>query len=141
MNRRVLRTTVPLYAAVALGSVIGGSVRWLASEAIHTTVGHGFPWGTLFVNATGSLLIGFYAALVAPEGRLLAGARQRQFVMTGICGGYTTFSIFSLETVMLAQSGRVEAALASVSASVVTWLVAVWIGYGLGERVNRMKGA
>ena len=98
-------TRARLYLAVALGSAIGGSLRWLASELIHAWSGAGFPWGTLFVNVTGSLAIGFYAALAGPDGRLLAGARQRQFVMTGICGGYTTFSVFSLETLRLAQAG------------------------------------
>jgi CrcB protein len=92
------------YLAVALGSAVGGTARWVASEAL--AGGAGFPWGTLFVNATGSWLIGLYAALTVPGGRIAAGPLQRHFVMTGICGGYTTFSVFSLETVRFLEDGR-----------------------------------
>lgn len=130
---------VVLYAAVAAGSLIGSVLRALVSLACHFTLGAGFPWGTLFVNVTGSLLIGFYAALTGPEGRVLVSARQRQFVMTGICGGYTTFSAFSLETFRLVQAGELSLAATNIIVSVVTWLVAVWIGYSLATRINRLK--
>jgi CrcB protein len=90
---------------VALGSMIGSVSRAIASLGIHAHIEPGLPWGTLFVNVTGSFAIGLYATLTGPEGRLLAGSRQRQFVMTGICGGYTTFSVFSLETFRLLQAG------------------------------------
>src|SRR5438045_5992034 len=85
-----------LYGYVAAGSVLGGVARYLVSVIIQS--GPGFPWATLFVNVTGSFIIGFYSTLSGPDGRLFASARQRQFVMTGFCGGYTTFSTFSLET-------------------------------------------
>lgn len=137
---RVIRRTAPLYLAVGLGSVIGGTARWLVAELAHGWLGAGFPWGTLFVNVTGSLLIGFYAALAGPDGRLLVGPRQRHFVMTGICGGYTTFSIFSLETVQLLQAHRFEAAGLNVGLSVIAWLGAVWAGYALAMRINRLRG-
>lgn len=130
-----------LYVAVALGSAIGGSLRWLASDLLHAWLGAGFPWGTLFVNVTGSLAIGFYAALAAPEGRLLAGAGQRQFVMTGICGGYTTFSVFSLETLRLLQAGSPALAGINVGVSLATWMAAVWLGYALATRINRLRWA
>ena len=132
-------TQAPLYLAVALGTVVGGSLRWLASEFLHGWLGAGFPWGTLFVNVTGSLAIGFYAALAGPEGRLLAGARQRQLVMTGICGGYTTFSVFSLETLRLAQAGSLSLAGINVGASIAAWMAAVWLGYALAMRINRLR--
>jgi CrcB protein len=103
--------------------------------------GPAFPWGTLFVNVTGSLAIGFYAALAGPDGRLFAGTRQRQFVMTGICGGYTTFSVFSLETLRLAQSGNLSAAGLNIALSIFGSLAAVWLGHGLGTRLNRLKGS
>jgi fluoride exporter len=128
-----------LYLAVGLGSAIGGTARWLISAGMQDWLGSGMPWGTLFVNITGSLLIGFYAALAAPGGRLFPGPRQRHFVMTGICGGYTTFSIFSLETMRFAEAGRLALASLHAGVSLAGWLVAVWIGYALAMRINRLR--
>jgi CrcB protein len=71
---------------------------------------------------------------------LLASPRLRQFVMVGICGGYTTFSAFSLETLRLVQSGNVQAASLNLGISVVGWLTAVWIGHALATRLNRLRG-
>lgn len=135
------RNSMALYAAVALGSVIGAVLRALASLALLQHFGPDFPWGTLFVNVTGSFVIGFYAAWTGPDGRMIVGPRQRQFVMTGICGGYTTFSAFSLETLQLLQSGHLPAAGLNVGLSVVTWLVAAWLGHLLATRLNRLKGS
>lgn len=129
-----------LYLAVGLGSALGGGARWLASDLLAGWLGAGLPWGTLFVNVTGSWLIGLYAALTAPGGRFAAGPLQRHFVMAGVCGGYTTFSVFSLETVRLLEAGRPAMAAAYVGVSVAGWLAAVWAGYGLGMRVNRAGG-
>ncbi|MDW6023742.1 fluoride efflux transporter CrcB [Mesorhizobium sp. BAC0120] len=129
------------YAAVGLGSVIGSVLRALASLASVALFGAGFPLGTLFVNVTGSFLIGFYATLTGPEGRLFASSRGRQFMMTGVCGGYTTFSMFSLETLRLAQRGQLNAAGLNVGISVVAWLTAVWLGHVLASRLNRLRGA
>lgn len=128
------------YAAAALGAAIGGVLRMLASVAMHEFAGDGFPWGTLFVNVTGSFAIGFYAALTGPKGRLAAGPIQRQFVMTGICGGYTTFSMFSLETLRLLHDGNSRAAAFNVALSVIAWLAAVWLGYRAAAAVNGSKG-
>ncbi|MGH6618655.1 MAG: CrcB family protein, partial [Alphaproteobacteria bacterium] len=97
------------------------------------------PWGTLFVNVTGSFAIGFYATLAGPKGRLAAGPVQRQFVMTGICGGYTTFSMFSLDTLRLLQDGNPRAAAFNVALSVIAWLAAVWLGYRAAAAVNGAK--
>ncbi|MCA1788372.1 MAG: CrcB family protein, partial [Thioalkalivibrio sp.] len=97
--RPAIGTITLLYLAAGLGSMIGGSARWLASDLMLVGLGPGFPWGTLFVNVSGSFLIGFYAALAGPGGRFVAGPAQRHFLMTGVFGGYTTFSIFSLEAI------------------------------------------
>ena len=133
------RNTAILYACVAAGGVLGSVARYLASLLIPVVAG--FPYATLFVNITGSFVIGFYSTLSGPDGRLFAGTRQRQFVMTGFCGGYTTFSAFSLETVRLLGSGRTDTALFYIAVSVVTWLVAVWLGHMLASRLNRLKGS
>jgi CrcB protein len=101
----------------------------------------GFPLATLFVNITGSFMIGFYATLTGPDGRWFARVEHRQFAMTGVCGGYTTFSAFSLETVRLLQAGMTGTALANIAVSVVTWLVAVWLGFAAANRLNRLKGS
>lgn len=134
-----VRAGLRLYLAVALGSVLGGTLRWLASEALLHGLGPGFPWGTLFVNVTGSFAIGFYAAATGPDGRLFPGPAQRQFVMAGICGGYTTFSIFSLETIRLLEAGALRIAALNVAVSVTLWLVAVWAGFALATRLNRLR--
>src|SRR3954453_23944534 len=128
-----------LYGYFAAGGVLGGVARYLLSVLIQLIPG--FPWATLFVNVTGSFIIGFYSTLSGPDGRLFASVRQRQFVMTGFCGGYTTFSAFSLETFRLLQAGMTQTAYISIAISIVTWLVAVWLGHVLATRLNRLKGS
>jgi CrcB protein len=134
-----MRHAALLYGYVAAGSVLGGVARYLASLAIY--FGAPFPWATLFVNVTGSFIIGFYAALSGPDGRLFASAQQRQFVMTGFCGGYTTFSTFSLETFRLFQAGDTGTALVNIAASIGASLLAVWLGHIWAGRINRVKGS
>lgn len=131
--------TVVLYGYVATGSVLGGVARYLLSLLIESIPG--FPWATLLVNVTGSFVIGFYSTLSGPDGRLFASARQRQFVTTGFCGGYTTFSTFSLETFRLLEAGMARTALLNIAVSIVTWLAAVWLGYAWANRLNRLKGS
>lgn len=137
---RTIGNAVTLYAAVAIGTVIGGVLRAIASMAIEGPAGPGLPWATLFVNVTGSFVIGLYATLTGPEGRLFPGPKQRQFVMTGICGGYTTFSVFSLETLRLLDAGDLPAAGINVGVSVIAWLAAVWAGHTVATGLNRLKG-
>lgn len=133
------RRAAELYAFVAAGSVVGGVARYLVSLGLAAVPG--LPWATLFVNATGSFIIGFYATLSSPDGRIFASARQRQFVMTGFCGGYTTFSAFSLETLMLFRAGLSWSGWAYIAISVACWLLAVWLGHMLAVRLNRLKGS
>jgi CrcB protein len=128
-----------LYVCVAVGSVTGGVTRYLV--ALPIPAASGFPLATLFVNVTGSFIIGFYGTLTGPDGRLFASTRQRQFVMTGFCGGYTTFSAFSLETFRLLHAGMTMTAFSNIAISVVSWLLAVWVGQVLASRLNRLKGS
>lgn len=119
------------YFWIMLGGALGSGARFWASGWIGQGIGEAFPLGTLFVNVTGSFVIGLFAGLAEPEGPLLVGPRMRQFVMIGICGGYTTFSSFSLQTLELAREGDwLKAGLNSVL-SLVCCLVAVWLGRAL----------
>jgi len=138
MNREARESVPVIFLTVALGSAVGGVSRWGASLLLFHWFGGAFPWGTLFVNASGSFLIGFYAALAGPEG-WLAGTRQRHFVMTGFCGGYTTFSIFSLETLHLAVGGQTALAGVYVGFSLLTWLAGVWAGFALALRIDHRR--
>ena len=131
--------TAILYVYVSLGSVLGGVARYLVSLLLPAL--SGVPLPILFVNVTGSFIIGFYGTLSGPDGRVFASTRQRQFVMTGFCGGYTTFSAFSLDTFRLLHGGMKYIALLNIAVSVVTWLVAVWLGHLLANRLNRLKGS
>lgn len=116
------------YFWVMFGGALGSGARFWASGLVGERYGEVFPLGTLFVNVTGSFLIGFFAALTEPSGPLLVSPRLRQFVLIGICGGYTTFSAFSLQTLELARAGDwLRAGLNSVL-SLVCCLVAVWLG-------------
>jgi CrcB protein len=91
----------------------------------------------LVVNVTGSFLIGLFAVVTGPDGRLLVGSIARQFVMVGIFGGYTTFSSFSLQTLNLARDGQWGLAAANIILSLVLCLGGVWLGFAAGMAVNR----
>ena len=133
---RALRDHASLYGAVIAGGIIGSLVRWIVALAIPANPG-GMPWPTLFANVTGCFVIGFYAALTGPDGRVFVSPRTRQFVMTGFCGGYTTFSSFSLEAARFAFGGDLRSATVYIVVSLAGWLVAVWAGDALAERINR----
>jgi CrcB protein len=111
-----------------LGGALGTGARFWASGLVAERFGEVFPLGTLFVNVTGSFVIGFFAALIDPQSPFLVGPRMRQFIMIGVCGGYTTFSSFSLQTFELVREGDwFRAGLNSVL-SFTCCLLAVWLG-------------
>jgi fluoride exporter len=128
------------YLWIMLGSALGGGARYWISGLIAEQIGDSFPWGTLLVNVSGSFIIGFFATLTSPDGRVLVGSTTRQFVMTGICGGYTTFSSFSLQTLNLAKDSEWNHAAANIGLSVVLCLIAVWLGAVFAASLNQMKG-
>lgn len=113
--------------------------RYWLSGLVARLVGESFPWGTLIVNVTGSFVIGFFATLAGPDGRLYLGSSVRQFVLTGICGGYTTFSSFSLQTLNLMNDGEWAQAGANMGLSLALCMIAVWVGYALASTVNTMR--
>lgn len=129
------------YLFVALGSALGGVGRFwiggLVAERMTKTI---FPWNTLVVNVTGSFIIGILGALVAAEGKLLGPSLRSfsyYFLMIGVCGGYTTFSSFSLQTLNLMRDGQWFYVFGNIIASVVVCLIAVWLGFLLGQILNR----
>lgn len=130
-----------LYLLIALGGALGSVARFFLSGVVAGQFGATFPWGTIIVNVTGSFLIGFFATLTAPDGRLFATGNTRQFFMSGIFGGYTTFSSFSLQTLNLAREGEWFRAGANTVLSVVACLVAVWLGHLCASYLNQMKGS
>ncbi len=117
------------YLWVGLGSALGGMARYGCSGLAARYLGVPFPWGTLFVNVSGSLVIGFLATLAVPDGRLLGSEAARTFLMIGVCGGFTTFSSFSIETLDLARDGQWQWATANAVFSLVLCLLAVWVGH------------
>ena len=127
------------YLLVLLGSALGGAGRYLCSGLVARRFGETFPWGTLVVNIVGSFVIGFFDALTAPHGRFLAGTPARQFVMAGLCGGYTTFSAFSLQTLNLVRDGELLDATANVTGSVIACLISVWLGHLAATALNQAK--
>ena len=127
------------YFWIAVGSALGGMARFWCSGIVARLLGESFPWGTLIINVLGSLVIGVFATLTGPDGRLLVGTVPRQFVMIGICGGYTTFSSFSLQTLDLLNDGKWLYAGANLVASVVLCLIAVWLGHCAAGGYNAMK--
>lgn len=121
---------------VFLGGGLGSVARWWASALAGERMGHGFPWGTLIVNVSGSLIIGLFATLTAPDGRWAVSSQARLFFMVGICGGYTTFSSFSLQTLELVQAGQLSRAGMNVLLSVALCLFGVWLGHIIAVAIN-----
>jgi CrcB protein len=129
------------YLWVAIGGALGSVARFGCSSLVANWFGQTFPLGTLAVNVIGSLIIGFFATITGPDGRMLVPGEMRQFVMIGLCGGYTTFSSFSLQTLSLAQDGEYLRAGLNIVGSVVLCLLAVWVGYVAGAALNAVRGS
>jgi CrcB protein len=117
------------YAWIAVGGALGSMARAWMAIAVARVTGPAFPWGTILINIVGSFVIGFFGTLTAYDSRLSVPADARAFVMVGICGGFTTFSSFSLQTLELARDGRFGQALGNVALSVVLCLAAVTAGH------------
>jgi CrcB protein len=120
------------YFWVGLGGALGSVARLWLSGWVARHSADAFPWGTLVVNVSGSFALGLAASLAVTEGRWMAGPGFRQFFMFGVCGGYTTFSTFSLQTLELMQAGEWLSAVLNAVGSVVACLLAVWSGHAMG---------
>jgi CrcB protein len=130
------------YFWVAIGGAVGSMMRFGLGGLVSQRVGETFPFGTLAVNIAGSFIIGFLGALTSSEGRLGPQTRviTTQLFMTGVCGGFTTFSSFSLQTLNLLRDGEWLYAGGNVLLSVILCLIAVWLGFLVGATFNTMKG-
>jgi CrcB protein len=125
----VSNLTLQSIVLVMLGSGLGGGARLWLSTLVARSTSLAFPWGTLFVNVSGCLLVGVLGALLAPPGRLHDAQQIRVFLVTGVLGGFTTFSAFALETVLLYERGQVLAAAAYVLSSTVACILAATVTY------------
>ena len=126
--------TTTLY--VVLGGAIGTFARYAISVAA-LPISRQLPWGTILINISGCALIGFFGTLTLAHGRYPVSENFRLFVMTGICGGYTTFSAFSLQTLDLMRGGAFVRALLNVALSVVLCIAAVALGHIAASKLNQ----
>ena len=116
------------YLWVAAGGAIGSMGRFALASAVSRALGERFPWGTILVNVSGCFIIGVIAMAATPAGRLPTPLNVRDFLMIGVCGGYTTFSSFSLQTLSLMRAGDWAGAGGNMAISVFACLAAVWLG-------------
>ena len=131
------------YLWVAIGGALGSVGRFWLNGVVSRSFGETFPWGTMVINVTGSFVIGVAAALAMPEGRLDTPSRAfvTQFLMIGICGGYTTFSSFSLQTLNLLRDREWLYAGGNIVLSVLLCMVAAGLGHLCGTMLDSVKGS
>jgi CrcB protein len=115
-----------IWIHLTIGSVAGGFARYGLSGLVQRLSGDGFPYGTMIVNLSGTLLIGFLNGLASEK--LLLGPKERILLMTGFCGAFTTFSSWMLETSDLFKNGEVALGIANLGVSVVAGLGLFFLG-------------
>jgi CrcB protein len=116
---------------VAVGGLLGSVARYWLAGLVQRANGSTFPVGTLSVNVLGSFLVGFVMALSVERGAV--GANARILLATGLCGGFTTMSTFSYETLALVRDGELAFALGNLAATLAACLFAVWLGQTVGR--------
>ena len=124
---------------VMLGGALGSLTRYAVS-VLAAPISRELPWGTILINVSGSFIIGFFGTLTLASGRFPVSDNLRLLVMIGICGGFTTFSSFSLQTLDLMRAGAVTRAALNVALSVVLCVAAVAIGHMIASRLNGGAG-
>lgn len=118
---------------IAVGGALGAVMRYLVSIGIHSVLGRGFPYGTLTVNVLGSFMMGFLFIYLIERSSL--GPEWRALILIGFLGAFTTFSTFSIETLNLIENGAMARALANILVSVITCILATWLGVILGRQL------
>jgi fluoride exporter len=131
-----LRQEMNLYLWVALGSAIGGCLRYAIGRAMLPECSGCFPWSTFLINIAGSFVIGYFGTLTVAGSRAEMPETFRIFVMVGLCGGFTTFSSFSLQTFDLLREGEWAKAMVNVTFSVLLCIAAVAIGHYLAQQTS-----
>jgi fluoride exporter len=126
------QVTVGKIVAVMAGAALGGAARYLAATMVAERLVSRFPWGTFLINITGCFLIGLISTVLME--RVSQPAAWSLFLVTGILGGYTTFSAFGWETLQLTRQSEYLLALAYSLGSVVCGYVAVWFGVVIARR-------
>ena len=130
------RVALRIYLAVGYGAAIGSLLRFLFGILMVSVMGFNALWTTGSVNVLGSFIIGLFATLAAPDGRLLVSPAGRQFIMGGICGGFTTFSAMSLDAFILLLQGDIPLAVFFLMLVVTLSLLAAWVGHLVAVRLN-----
>lgn len=131
------------YLYIAAGGALGSIARYWMAGAIDSRLNTNFPWGTVLVNIAGSFAIGVFAALAqnynigADAGRWSITDNARLFLIVGICGGFTTFSSFSLQTLNLLREGLLLRAGGHIALSVLACVAATWAGLALMQMVGK----
>ncbi len=120
-------------SVIAFGGAVGAVLRFLLSNSVYAIMGRNFPWGTLFVNVLGSLLMGFLYILFVE--RMQTSVELRSFVLVGLLGAFTTFSTFSIETLTLIESGELLRAGLNILISIICCVAACWLGFMLGRQI------
>lgn len=123
------------YLAVVAAGTIGVAARMAMSRAVASWIGDEFPFGTVMVNVLGCFIIGLFAGLCGPQGVWHLSQRTQQAVTIGVLGGFTTFSSFSLQTILLMEDRQFFAAAMNVIASVVLCLFACWMGLMIARAI------
>lgn len=126
---------MPVLLQVALGGAIGASLRYASGGIAMRLLGSGFPYGTMFVNILGSFLMGF-AAFYMLERMDGSFGRYAPFILTGVLGGFTTFSAFSLDAVFLIERSRYGAAVIYMGGSVALAMLALFAGVALARSLT-----
>jgi CrcB protein len=126
------------YLWVAIGGALGSVARFWFANLMAVLVGSEFPWGTLIINIVGSFVISFFGALTGSAARFAVPYEARIFVTVGLCGGFTTFSSFSLQTIDLVRTGQPGRAALYVGASIILCLAGCALGFAAA---NAMAGA
>lgn len=120
---------------VMLGGALGTLARYVVS-VLALPISRDLPWGTILINVTGSFAIGLFGTLTLAQGRYPASETLRLFVMIGLCGGYTTFSSFSLQTLDLMRNGAMVRAGVNIAASVALCVAATAAGHAIAAHLK-----